>query len=276
MKKQTAALAALGLCAAVGAAQLADLLLFTDPATGFAAAGPASLRYLTWLALGAACLLLGRMASPRPAALQGRCPRLGACMAGTALPLAAAALAALPSLPRGGWVALLDALTPLLAALWMLRFGLRLRAERPVASVPGVLHAVPGLLYWVWILLRRFELAPAAVERLPCTLRVLSASAAVLLAALLVKLFLVPGLPCGRSLFGWGMAAFGYGACLELPRALWEAACGTADLYTVLTACSLAGLGICGAVCAWYSLSPHLPAEEDEKDGKKPRKAKEA
>ncbi len=267
--KYRAVRAALAVCVLAGAAQLADLLLFTERATGFAAVGPAALRYGAWLVLGAACLLLGRLASPRPAALQTACPRLGNCLLATAVLLAVQAAAALPALADGGVPAALDAAAPLLTALWLASFSAQLRRRMPPKTLPGAWQALPAQAAWLWLLLRRFEFAPAAVERLPCTLRVLSASAAVLFAMVLVKVYLVPGLACGRGLLGTGLALFAYAACLELPRALVEALWGMADLQTVTAALSLAAFGVSGAVCGLCTLTPHVPSEEDEKPDKK-------
>lgn len=258
MKKQFPITAMLALCAAVGAAQLADLILYTD-AAGFVTAGPAALRYGGWLLLGLFCLLAGRLAAPRPAALTGRCVPLGSAMLAAGMLLAAQAAVTIPAFLRGEKLIWVDLLTAVAAALWFLRFGLRALRGAAAGRLPGASSALAVLPCFFWLLLRRFELAPAGVERLSCTVRVLSAAAALWFVTLLVKVFLTPGMPFGRALCGAGLIVFGYGTCLELPRCLWEAARGAASASTVCTGLCLGTLGLCGAFAALAAAQEDLP-----------------
>ena len=67
MNKRTAAVLSLLLCLGVGALRVADLLLWSDPATGFARLGQAWYRYGVAAAAAAARCWLTRAASPCPA-----------------------------------------------------------------------------------------------------------------------------------------------------------------------------------------------------------------
>lgn len=268
--KHRSNLAPLGAAAAlaVGAQQLFDLLTCTDPATGFVTDGPASLRWGLWLVFGALTFLLSRAAAARPAGLVGRCVPLGACMLLTAAAQAYSAVAALyHELAAAGVgnsrMTVLTALLELLSAVWFAVFGLRaIRGFSARRGLPPAVCVLPTALYFFWTLVLRFQVVPAAADRLPCTLRVLSAAAALLLVSMLAKIFLVPGLPGGQSVSAAGLLAFGYGTCLELPRALYETFHGVSSFGSLDTALTLGALGLCGLVCAWYAMGPDTLPEE--------------
>ena len=67
---------------------------------------------------------------------------------------------------------------------------------------------------------------------------------------------LVPGLPCGHTLFAVGVLSFLFCTCMELPLTLVQLVTGPADLTELLTALPLAAVGLCGAVCAAACLGP--------------------
>ena len=72
---------------AMAGLHLADLLLWSEADTGFAAAGSVWLRYIPWLAALVLPYLPARRAANQPTGLQDTCPPLGLCMvlAGAAL-----------------------------------------------------------------------------------------------------------------------------------------------------------------------------------------------
>ena len=72
-----------------------------------------------------------------------------------------------------------------------------------------------------------------------------------LLAVVLIKIFLVPGLPCGHTLYAAGTGAFLLCTGLELPQTLFEAARGMLTLPDLLTGIGIGLFGLCGLVCAW-------------------------
>ena len=209
---------------AMAGLHLADLLLWSEADTGFAAAGSVWLRYIPWLAA-------------QPAGLQDTNKPLGVCMALAGAALLASGVAAgntaryailYPEVLSGScpvWAAWADLLLPIFAGAWLLVF--------------------------LWRLIWRFQFAPASLCRMPCTLRVLSAAAALLLAVVLIKIFLVPGLPCGHTLYAAGTGAFLLCTGLELPQTLFEAARGMLTLPDLLTGIGIGLFGLCGLVCAW-------------------------
>ena len=69
----------------------------------------------------------------------------------------------------------------------------------------------------------------------------------------LLKVFLVPGLPCGHTLFAAGTGAFLLCTGLELPQTLFEAAHGILVLPDLLTGIGIGLFGLCGLVCAWQA-----------------------
>ena len=115
----------------LGGLHVADLLLWTDTATGFAAEGSVWLRYIPWLAALLLPYLPARRAAAQPAALAESNPMLGAFMLLTGLALVISGVltlsllrytlqnpAAFTGYPQiSAWA---DAITPLLAGVLLL------------------------------------------------------------------------------------------------------------------------------------------------------------
>lgn len=265
--KHPNAIAVLALGLAMAGLHLADLLLWTDADTGFATAGSVWLRYIPWLAALALPYLPARRAAAQPAGLQDTCRPLGICMALTGAVLVAAGFSAVnvviyavqfPTFFSAGypvWAAWADFLLPVFCGGWLLYYAVRafsgFAMQRQRLGRPLLAGVVP--LFFLWKLLWRFQFTPASLHRLPCSLRVLSAAAALLLAVVLLKVFLVPGLPCGHTLFAAGTGAFLLCTGLELPQTLFEAARGMLVLPDLLTGIGIGLFGLCGLVCAWQA-----------------------
>ncbi|WP_300283354.1 hypothetical protein [uncultured Subdoligranulum sp.] len=253
----------------------ADLLLWTDPSTGFAVSGSVWARYAVWLAALLLPYLPARRAAPQPAALSDTNLPLGICMVFAGVLLAASGLTTfstawyvtrypylVTSYPL--FAAWADVLTPLLAGVWLVLYGVRsflgfgLRRGRLGSALGGIF--LPLCLLWrlVW----RFQFVPASLQRLPCTLRILSAVSALLFVVVLLKVFLVPGLPCGHTLFAAGSGCFLLCTCLELVQTLFEAFHGMLILPDLLTGLGIGMLGLCGLVCAWAACGADATEEE--------------
>ena len=117
--------------------------------------------------------------------------------------------------------------------------------------------AAPAPLRWgVWLALGvgAFALSRTAAVRPAALLQPHKPLGALML--LLAKVFLVPGLPCGHTLFAVGVLSFLFCTCMELPLTLVQLVTGPADLTELLTALPLAAVGLCGAVCAAACLGP--------------------
>lgn len=246
----SAAPAVLGLCLALGALFTADVLLTWDAAEGFSRFGPAALRWGVWLAAGAAAFAASRRAAACPAGLLAPCAPLGVCMVLTgALLLVCAGMAVLQG-------AALLALLPALAGFWLMIFASAAVAGPQNRPLGSAVWALLVLAWYFYMLIRRALVVPAAAVRLSCTLRVLSAAAALLLVLLLAKVLLVPGQPCGHTLFAAGVLSFLFCTCMELPLTLIETAAGAADPGQLVTALCFGATGLCGAVCAVQCLGP--------------------
>lgn len=248
----------------------ADLALFTDPVTGFVRDDWFALRLLLPLLAALAGYLLSRRLAQRPAALLGRCPLLGNSLLAVGVALLAAGLiyGLELLLPGYGSTVLLPLrlACSLLSAAWFLWFGVRAFSPLgdPAARLPGSLNILAGAAFFFCVLLLRFTLEAASVQRLGCTLRVLSAATAMLFLISLFRVFLTPGLPVGRSLFSAGFNIFLFGSCQELPQALFEWAAGTAALSDVAVGLTMGLLGLAGLAGAWYACSEDaaLPCPE--------------
>ena len=243
----------------------ADLLLWSDADTGFATAGSVWLRYIPWLAALALPYLPARRAAAQPAGLQDSCKPLAVCMAVSGAALLAVGFAAggtvryaiqYPAAFSASypvWAAWADCLLPIFCGAWLLYYSVRAWSgfgmQRQKLGSPLLAGVVP--LFFLWKLIWRFQFAPASLDRLPCALRVLSGAAALLLAVVLIKIFLVPGLPCGHTLFAAGTGAFLLCTGLELPQTIFEAARGMLTLPDLLTGVGIGTFGLCGLVCVW-------------------------
>lgn len=81
--------------------------------------------------------------------------------------------------PVSAWA---DVITPVLGGLWLAAYGARAFAgfgiRRENLGNPVVAVVLPLCILWrlVW----RFQFVPASLQRMPCTLRVVSAAAALL------------------------------------------------------------------------------------------------
>lgn len=134
---------------------LADLLLWSEADTGFAAAGSVWLRYIPWLAAFALPYLPARRAAAQPAGLQDTNKPLGVCMALAGAALLASGVAAgntaryailYPEVLSGScpvWAAWADLLLPIFAGAWLLNYAVRAFSGfgRPAAPKAGQLTA---------------------------------------------------------------------------------------------------------------------------------------
>lgn len=241
-----------------------DLLHGMDTSTGFALYGSVWGRYLPWLAALALPYLPARRVAAQPVELADTNLPLGCCMLITGVLLLAGGVLAVPAAQTISaypalyattpvWTAWADVITPVLAGVWLLVYGWRaltgfgVRRQRLGSALPGLV--LP--LAFLWRLVWRFQFVPASLGRIPCTLRVLSAVAALLFAVVLLKVFLTPGLPCGHTLFAAGAGCFLLCTCAELPQTLFEACNGMLTLPNLLPGMAMGIFGLCGLACAW-------------------------
>lgn len=254
-----------------------DLLLRTDISTGFALTGSVWLRYVLWLAALFLPYLPARRAAAQPAALRDVNRPLGVCMVVAGVFFAASGVLTLPT----AWyvtqypllfetyplfAAWADAVLPLLAGAWLVVYGVRAMAgfglTRERLGSPVVAVILP--LCMLWRLVWRFQFVPASLQRMPCTLRVLSAVAALLFAVVLLKVFLVPGFACGHTLYAAGSGCFLLCTALELTQTLLEAANGMLAVPDLLTGLGIGMFGLCGLVCAWSACGTDATELEQE------------
>lgn len=246
--------------------RIVDLTLYTDPATGFVTAGPFWVRLVVpVVGVVLSYVAAGRL-NRRPRPLLGPCTALGVCM--LLLTVALGACAVLPFLTPGSGLVVSDiirAVTALLSALWAMLWGVRAFGPLadPTRRLPGALSSLPGVLFFLWIMIDRFAIAPASVMRLGCTMRILSAAAALLFLAMILRVFLTPGLPVGHAVFAAGMIAFLLCTCHELPQAMFEFFHGTASCTELAVGIAMGLWGMVGLVCAWYTTGEGLPIMPD-------------
>ena len=252
-----------------------DLLLYTDPTTGFVTNG----FFFARIAVPSLGVALSYAAASRvhrrPRALLGPCPGMGAGLLSLTVAMACSALLRLPALAAAfDPLELIAAVTALLTALWSLLWGVRAFGPLadPTRPLPGTLTSLPGTFFFLWMMIDRFAIAPASVMRLGSTLRVLSGAAALLFLSMLLRVFLTPGLPVGRSMFAAGMIAFLLCTCHELPQAVFEFCNGNTSPAGLAVSLAMGLWGLTGLVCAWYASGEGLPMPPDRTFAPKPKK----
>lgn len=251
MNRAAAAVLSLIFCLALGALRTADLLFWSDPATGFVLAGQAWYRYAA-AAAAAVLFALSRAASKTPRALARPRRALGLAMLLAAALLLETGLSTCLALWQDGFAALRGVLL-LVSGLWFAAFGVRAMwapSRRPAPAALGL----PVLAAPVWVAIERFAVRPSSLARTGHILQVLSILAVLCFLASLLKAFFLPGAPYGQGLAFTGMLAFLFGSCIELPQTvvafLYDPDFVLVDL--ALSAC-WGGVGLCGLVCALYA-----------------------
>ena len=237
MNRAAAAVLSLIFCLALGALRTADLLFWSDPATGFVLAGQAWCRYAAAAAAAAVLFALSRAASKTPRALARPRRALGLAMLLAAALLLETGLSTCLALWQDGFAALRGVLL-LVSGLWFAAFGVRAMwapSRRPAPAALGL----PVLAAPVWVAIERFAVRPSSLARTGHILQVLSILAVLCFLASLLKAFFLPGAPYGQGLAFTGMLAFLYDPDFVL-----------VDL--ALSAC-WGAVGLCGLVCALYA-----------------------
>ena len=138
----------------------------------------------------------------------------------------------------------------------------------PTRPLPYTLTSLPGTTFFLWVMIDRFAVAPASVMRLGSTLRVMSAAAALLFLAMVLRVFLTPGLPVGHAVFAAGMIAFMMCTCHELPRR-YSSFSRQRHRPSAGGRVGMGIWGLAGLVCAWYATGEGLHLLPDTMYSKK-------
>ena len=250
MNKRIAAATAVILCLALGAARVADLTYFTDPATGFPRVGEAWYRYAVALAGAVVIWLLSRCARPDPVALKRGKVWLGIAMLVSGGLLLETGVSTL--LVRTGPYVLPHGVSLAVSGGWFILFGLQAFLAPPQNPLPALV-GLPLLAAPLWLTVQRFAMEPASVTRTTHIFGVLSAVAALCLVNLLLKVLFLPDAAVGRSMAFYGMLAFLFCTGGELPQTVLAIAAGSSDLLELVESCGLGALGLCGLICAVYA-----------------------
>ena len=163
MNRAAAAVLSLIFCLALGALRTADLLFWSDPATGFVLAGQAWCRYAAAAAAAAVLFALSRAASKTPRALARPRRALGLAMLLAAALLLETGLSTCLALWQDGFAALRGVLL-LVSGLWFAAFGVRAMwapSRRPAPAALGL----PVLAAPVWVAIERFAVRPSSLAR---------------------------------------------------------------------------------------------------------------
>ncbi len=262
MKKTT--VWALAGCGVLGALRLADLICFTDPATGFAA-GPVWLRWLLGVLAAGACWLLARQVpGEAPARLDGVTSWLlpagaGALAAGVAGFLSTAAggmdgvsahhmsqarllLVRLAGFAQAGLL--------LLLGVWCLLMAKALSQGKAGDGFFIGLGIAGSAAFFLETVLR-FVLRPASWYRLCPAVETFAALGALLFSAALLRALAFPVRPgVRRSLAATGLLAFFLCTCLALPQAVWQWAAGAETGVGLVEALFYGFWGLLGAAAA--------------------------
>lgn len=264
MNKRIAAVAAAVFCLALGAVRAVDLVRWTETSTGFPLVGEAWYRYLAALVGAVVLYLLSRCAQPRPAAMVRGKAWLGIGMllaGGLMLETGVSTI-----LVRSGALVMPRGILEAVSGGWMILFGLQAFLAPPKKPLPAVL-GLPMLAGPLWLTVERFAMEPASVTRTTHIFAVLSAVAALCAVNALLKVIILPTAAFGKGLFFYGMLAFLFCTCGELPQTVLAFVGGTADLLELVESCGLGAVGLCGLICAVYATGPQRSPVPGERTG---------
>lgn len=245
-----------------GAAHWLDLVNFTDLTTGFATAGPLWARYAVGGAVALLCAAGSLLAARRPAGLWRRGPVQGLVSLACGLAFAALGGSGMLAAARQGTTELLQQALYLVTALWFVLLGAARLSARPSLPTGSAVWGIAGTASLYLLTVVRFIFKPSGMVRVPPTLEVFSALAALLFATVLLKAAYLPGAACGRLLSLTGCLAFLLCTCLELPQTVCYTLMGQADRERLLLSACLALLGLLGAACALTAAGEEAPEPE--------------
>lgn len=265
--KRTFCILTLAAGIALGALRMADLVLWTDPLTGFCTAGPVWLRYLLMLPAVALALATGWAIHKKQFfAGIGRVP----CLALVPLALASEVYGFLTILTvafsagepsRSHHMtqlrAVLDAGSDLVRAVLFVVFGvwcLLLFMEQYSNHAPhrGMLYlGVAGSAAFYVHTVVRFIVQPASWQRVQPAVEILAALSALLFVTSYLRANYLPGRVGGtRSVCRNGLLAFFFCTCLAAPQSVWQYLHGVASPVALPLAVTLGFTGLLGAAAA--------------------------
>lgn len=223
----------------------ADLALWTDRETGLVTAGPVWVRYLILAVLVAAGLLAGRMSSGSPAPLRRLQPL-------AALPALLCAVLFLVQgvvslLQAAGAAAAVQGVLTLACGAWLAFLGVKWLSSG-FGQASSAWFGVAGTLVFVWKILESFMTNGSSWHRTIPTAAVWQQLAALLFLAALLRVLCLPEESDGRSVGGYGLAAFCLCLCWQLPRCVLLPA-GAGDW-------ALCAVGLLGGACALLGAAP--------------------
>ena len=252
----------------LGAARWADLLLWTDSATGLCTVGSVWWRYGGLALASAFALLAGRKAGGSAEPLLCRRPAAGvpALMAGVLFGLTGAQRLLL-SVASAGVGALVRKVLELLCGGWLLCLGWFWLAGEKSRPTRKIGWAIAGSILFYWTVLERFMLNSSSWHRVGPTAAVWQQLTALLFLAALVRALYLPGQPKLGAVCGSGLLAFCLCLCWGLPQAAVRWAAGELSGPALWFELGLCAVGALGAVCAIVCIKNAPKAENARQDG---------
>lgn len=249
--KRAATFLVLLIAGALGFLRWIDLVNFCETGTGFVLVGEVWWRYAAMAGAALLFVLAGRLGAKHPVCFAKSSPVVG-LWAGVCGVLWAAlcGFKIADLMERFDTVAAAFTLTYALTALWFFLMAaacFNSRFDPPSGSAgTGIL----GTLAFYLLVVYRFGSKPASVYRIPVAVELLSALAALLFVSAAVRAAYLPFTPCGKRLSTFGLMAFFFCACLELPQTVFAALTGGFDAGSFLLSLALGAVGLLGGLCA--------------------------
>lgn len=252
----------------LGAARWADLVLWTDSATGLCTVGSVWWRYGGLALAAAAALLAGRNTEGSAGPLLGRRPMAGApALAAGLLFGLTGAQRLLLGLTDPSVGTLLRMLLELLCGGWLLCLGWFWLAGEKSRPTRKIGWAIAGSALFYWTVLERFMLNSSSWHRVAPTAAVWQQLAALLFLAALARALYLPGQPKLGAVCSSGLLAFCLCFCWGLPQAAVRWAAGGLHGPALWFELGLCAVGVLGAVCTIVCIKNTPKPENARQDG---------
>lgn len=236
---------------ALGFLRWIDMVNFCDPDTGFVVMGEVWWRYAAMAGAALLFLLAGRLGAKHPRCFAKSSPMVG-LWAGVCGVLWAAlcGFKAADLMESVQTISVAFAVLYALTALWFFLMAASCFNSRfdPPSGSAGM--GILGTLAFYLLVVYRFGVKPASVHRIPVTVELLSALAALLFVSAAVRAAYLPFTPCGKRLNTCGLLAFFFCTCLELPQTVFVQLTGGVETEAFLTSLALGAVGLLGGLCA--------------------------
>ena len=241
-------------CIAMGVGRWLDLVNYTDTQTGFLT-GSHLLRYLILLVAVLGIMATSFYMPQKSRNLMGQCAPQGWLAALTGVVFAALGGLVLVQPENQVWDFVLAALW-LACGVWMLLLARSRFTQEFEAPTTSSSMGIVGTLGFYILTIQQFAVQPTGIARISPTICGLTTLVCLVFCTGQVRMAYVPGGKTARYLWRYGLMAFLFATCLNLPDAVFWYWMNEIQLIELLQSVALAVVGLMGLVYAFTLTEP--------------------